>query len=150
MAIEAIKVHDLSKHFGEIIAVNNLSFDVMQGEICALLGGNGAGKTTTISMLLGLLIPTSGAIEVLGSNMLLDRYRVLPRINFSSPYVDLPKRLTARENLMVYAKLYGVNKPKKRVTKMKKPLRRSIITKNENANGTKKTRLPVNKKNRRS
>ena len=90
MAIEAIKVHDLSKHFGEIIAVNNLSFDVMQGEICALLGGNGAGKTTTISMLLGLLIPTSGAIEVLGSNMLLDRYRVLPRINFSSPTSIFP------------------------------------------------------------
>ncbi len=122
MAIEAIKVHDLSKHFGEIIAVNNLSFDVMQGEICALLGGNGAGKTTTISMLLGLLIPSSGAINVLGSNMLLDRYRVLPRINFSSPYVDLPKRLTARENLMVYAKLYGVNNPKKRVESLSSDL----------------------------
>ena len=122
MAIEAIKVHDLSKHFGEIIAVNNLSFDVMQGEICALLGGNGAGKTTTISMLLGLLIPSSGAINILGSNMLLDRYRVLPRINFSSPYVDLPKRLTARENLMVYAKLYGVNNPKKRVENLSSDL----------------------------
>jgi len=73
-----------------------------------LLGGNGAGKTTTISMLLGLLIPSSGEIEILGADMLRDRYRVLSRINFSSPYVDLPKRLTSRENLMVYSKLYGI------------------------------------------
>ena len=122
MAIAAIKVHDLSKSFGKILAVNSLNFAVTQGEICALLGGNGAGKTTTISMLLGLLIPSSGAISVLGSNMLLDRYRVLPRINFSSPYVDLPKRLTARENLMVYAKLYGVNDPKKRVASLSSDL----------------------------
>lgn len=122
MAIAAIKVHNLSKCFGEIIAVNSLNFDVTQGEICALLGGNGAGKTTTISMLLGLLIPSSGAINVLGSNMLLNRYRVLPRINFSSPYVDLPKRLTAQENLMVYAKLYGVNDPKKRVASLSSDL----------------------------
>lgn len=122
MAIAAIKVHDLSKCFGEIIAVNSLNFAVTQGEICALLGGNGAGKTTTISMLLGLLIPSSGAISVLGSNMLLDRYRVLPRINFSSPYVDLPKRLTAQENLMVYAKLYGVNDPKQRVASLSSDL----------------------------
>ena len=82
--------------------MNELSFDVRRGEICALLGGNGAGKTTTISMLL-LLIPSMGKIEILGADMLRDRYRILSMINFSSPYVDLPKRLTSRENLMVYS-----------------------------------------------
>ncbi|CAN0414119.1 unnamed protein product [Laminaria digitata] len=107
----AVKVENLAKHFGDVIAVENLSFDAREGQILGLLGGNGAGKTTTISMILGLLIPTSGTLEVLGTDMLRHRYRVLPRINFSSPYVDLPKRLTSRENLMVYAKLYGVSDP---------------------------------------
>ena len=99
MADMAIRVEKLVKRFGEIVAVNELSFDVRRGEICALLGGNGAGKTTTISMLLGLLIPSTGKIEILGADMLRDRYRVLSMINFSSPYVDLPKRLTSRKIL---------------------------------------------------
>ena len=107
----AIKVENLAKKFGDVVAVDSLSFDVRSGDIVGLLGGNGAGKTTTISMILGLLIPTSGALEVLGADMLRHRYQVLPRINFSSPYVDLPKRLTSRENLMVYAKLYGIREP---------------------------------------
>lgn len=111
----AIKVGNLAKHFGDVVAVENLSFDARAGEIVGLLGGNGAGKTTTISMILGLLIPTSGTLEVLGADMLRHRYRVLSRINFSSPYVDLPKRLTSRENLMVYAKLYGVATPARRL-----------------------------------
>ena len=111
----AIKVGNLAKRFGDITAVENLSFEAREGEIIGLLGGNGAGKTTTISMILGLLIPTSGTLEVLGTDMLRYRYRVLSRINFSSPYVDLPKRLTSRENLMVYAKLYGVSKPARRL-----------------------------------
>jgi len=111
----AIKVENLAKRFGDVVAVENLSFDARKGEIVGLLGGNGAGKTTTISMILGLLIPTSGSLEVLGTDMLRHRYRVLPRINFSSPYVDLPKRLTSRENLMVYAKLYGVPDPARRL-----------------------------------
>lgn len=111
----AIKVENLAKHFGDVVAVENLSFDAREGEIVGLLGGNGAGKTTTISMILGLLIPTSGTLEVLGTDMLRHRYRVLSRINFSSPYVDLPKRLTSRENLMVYAKLYGIPSPARRL-----------------------------------
>ena len=111
----AIRVENLAKRFGDVVAVENLSFDAREGEIVGLLGGNGAGKTTTISMILGLLIPTSGSLEVLGTDMLRHRYRVLPRINFSSPYVDLPKRLTSRENLMVYAKLYGVPDPARRL-----------------------------------
>lgn len=122
MADRAIKVDRLGKRFGEIVAVNELSFDVRQGQTCALLGGNGAGKTTTISMLLGLLIPSAGEIEILGADMLRDRYRVLSRINFSSPYVDLPKRLTSRENLMVYSKLYGIADPKARVAGLARDL----------------------------
>ena len=122
MADMAIRVEKLVKRFGEIVAVNELSFDVCRGEICALLGGNGAGKTTTISMLLGLLIPSTGKIEILGADMLRDRYRVLSMINFSSPYVDLPKRLTSRENLMVYSRLYGIRNPKERVAGLAKDL----------------------------
>ena len=111
MANAAIKVKNLSKHFGDIVAVDDLTFEIEEGSLAALLGGNGAGKTTTISMLLGLLIPTSGQLEILGVDMLRDRYSALADVNFSSPYVDLPKRLTVRENLMVYAKLYGVADP---------------------------------------
>ena len=118
----AIRVEKLVKRFGEVVAVNEISFDVRRGGICALLGGNGAGKTTTISMLLGLLIPSTGKIEILGADMLRDRYRVLAMINFSSPYVDLPKRLTSRENLMVYSRLYGIRNPKERVAGLAKDL----------------------------
>ncbi len=114
----AIKVQNLAKKFGDIVAVDDLSFEVCEGDIVGLLGGNGAGKTTTISMILGLLIPTSGSLEVLGADMLRHRYRVLPRLNFSSPYVDLPKRLTSRENLMVYAKLYGIRDPGRRLAEL--------------------------------
>ena len=113
-----IKLENLSKYFGDVVAVESLSFDALGGEIVGLLGGNGAGKTTTISMILGLLTPTSGTLEVLGTDMLRDRYRVLPRINFSSPYVDLPKRLTCRENLMVYAKLYGIPAARHRLSEL--------------------------------
>ena len=104
----AILVAGLTKRFGTVTAVEDLHFTVQAGSVTALLGGNGAGKTTTISMLLGLLLPTAGRIEVLGEDMVRHRYRVLPRLNFSSPYVDLPHRLTVRENLRIYAGLYGV------------------------------------------
>ncbi len=103
-----IRVDELRKLFGAIAAVDGLSFTVERGSTVALLGANGAGKTTTISMLLGLLLPTSGRIEILGEDMLAHRNRVLPRVNFSSPYVDLPHRLSVRENLKVYGHLYGV------------------------------------------
>jgi len=118
----AIKVENLAKRFGDVLAVENLSFEAREGEVVGLLGGNGAGKTTTISMILGLLIPTSGSLEVLGTDMLRHRYRVLSRINFSSPYVDLPKRLTSRENLMVYARLYGVPNPARRLAALAEDL----------------------------
>jgi ABC-2 type transport system ATP-binding protein len=111
----AIKAACLSKRYGEVVAVDSIDFEVAQGEIVGLLGGNGAGKTTTIAMILGLLLPSAGEITVLGCDMLRHRYRVLPRMNFSSPYVDLPKRLKVRENLEVYAELYGLAHPRARV-----------------------------------
>ena len=104
----AVSVRELSKEFGAVKAVDGLTFDLEPGGIVALLGGNGAGKTTTIAMLLGLLLPTSGTVRALGADMTRDRYRALGRMNFSSPYVELPGRLTAEENLLVYARLYGV------------------------------------------
>ena len=104
----AIRVEHLTTRFGEVIAVDSINFEVTRGDTCALLGGNGAGKTTIIAMLLGLLTPTSGCVQVMGVDMFTDRYRVLPRMNFSSPYVDLPKRLKVEQNLRVYGRLYGV------------------------------------------
>ena len=106
--VAAIEVIHLRKLYGDVVAVDDMSFAIPAGTTLGLLGGNGAGKTTTISMLLGLLTPTAGQIRMLGEDMLHHRYRVLPRVNFSSPYVDLPHRLTVRQNLDVYAKLYGV------------------------------------------
>jgi len=111
----AIVVRDLSKRYAKVDALRGVSFDVRAGTTTALLGGNGAGKTTTLSMLLGVLLPSAGTIEVLGCDMLRDRYRVLPRMNFTSPYADLPKRLTVRENLRVFADLYGVLDPGRRI-----------------------------------
>ncbi|HLO78007.1 MAG TPA: ABC transporter ATP-binding protein [Magnetospirillum sp.] len=114
----ALQVENLSKHFGGVAAVDGISFTVTRGSTVALLGGNGAGKTTTISMLLGLLLPSSGSVRVLGEDMVRHRYRVLPRLNFSSPYVDLPHRLSVRENLTVYGHLYGVADLKARIASL--------------------------------
>jgi ABC-2 type transport system ATP-binding protein len=111
----AIVVAGLSKSYGAVEAVKDVTFAVRRGTTTALLGGNGAGKTTTLSMLLGLLTPTAGRITVLGETMPAHRHRVLPRMNFTSPYVDLPKRLTVRENLAVFADLYGVRRPRERI-----------------------------------
>ena len=115
MSQAVIKVEVLTKRFDDTTAVDAISFAVPAGTVAGLLGGNGAGKTTTISMLLGLLLPTSGSIEVLGVDMLRHRHRVLPRMNFSSPYVDLPHRLTVAENLTVYGHLYGLSRVRSRV-----------------------------------
>ncbi len=111
----SINVRHLRKVYGEVVAVDDLSFAVPPGAVLGLLGGNGAGKTTTIAMLLGLLEPTAGDIEVLGVDMLRRRYAALPRMNFSSPYVDLPHRLTVRQNLAFYGRLYGVKDLERRV-----------------------------------
>lgn len=110
-----IEVHRLTKHFGDVTAVNALSFTVDKGEILGLLGPNGAGKTTTIQMLLGLTTPTSGDIRIFGLDVRKHRLAILQRVNFSSAYVSLPSNLTGRENLTVFARLYGVRKPQQKI-----------------------------------
>lgn len=104
----AVEARDLAKAFDGTPAVDGVSFQVARGTTFGLLGVNGAGKTTTLMMMLGLLLPDGGSARVLGFDMARERYRALARANFSSPYVDLPHRLTARENLRVYAGIYGV------------------------------------------
>ena len=105
----AIAVHNLVKLYRGVTAVDRVSFSVPRGSIVGLLGGNGAGKTTTIAMIMGLVLPTGGSATVLGADMARDRYRVLHRINFESPYVEMPKRLTVRQNLRVFGALYSVD-----------------------------------------
>jgi ABC-2 type transport system ATP-binding protein len=114
----AIEVRNLTKRFKETLAVDRIDFTVERGVTAALLGGNGAGKTTTLSMLLGLLLPTEGTIRIFGEDMLKHRHRVLPRMNFSSPYVDLPHRLTVRENLVIYGRLYSLRRLKDRIAEL--------------------------------
>ena len=111
----SIDVRHLRKVYGTVVAVDDLTFSVPRGAVLGLLGGNGAGKTTTIAMLLGLLEPTIGEIYVLGIDMSKRRYAALPHMNFSSPYVDLPHRLTVRENLLFYGRLYGVKQLARRI-----------------------------------
>src|ERR1700687_3386770 len=111
----SINVRHLRKVYGDVVAVDALTFAVPRCAVLGLLGGNGAGKTTTIAMLLGLLEPTAGEIRVLGVDMLKRRYAALPRMNFSSPYVALPHRLMVRQNLLFYGRLYGVKKLARRI-----------------------------------
>lgn len=122
MNASALHVENLCKAFAGQMAVDRISFTVATGSTTALLGGNGAGKTTTISMLLGLLLPDSGSVRVLGEDMVRHRYRVLPRVNFSSPYVELPHRLTVQENLTVYGHLYGIPALKHRIAQLAEEL----------------------------
>ena len=104
----AISIRNLAKVYRTSTAVAGITVDVAQGSVTGLLGGNGAGKTTTIAMIMGLVIPTRGTVSVLGADMARERHKVLARMNFESPYVDMPGRLTVRENLTVFARLYGV------------------------------------------
>jgi ABC-2 type transport system ATP-binding protein len=104
----AIAVDRLVKRYKSVTAVAGISFALTPGSITALLGGNGAGKTTTIAMILGLVEPSEGTAHVLGAAMPRERYRVLHRMNFESPYVEMPRRLTVRQNLRVFGQLYGV------------------------------------------
>jgi ABC-2 type transport system ATP-binding protein len=118
----AIQVSTLTKRFDGALAVDAVSFSIERGSATALLGPNGAGKTTTLAMLLGLMTPTSGSIRVLGTDMLRHRYRVLGRMNYASPYIDLPQRLTVRENLNVYGRLYGVRALSNRIEQLAQEL----------------------------
>jgi ABC-2 type transport system ATP-binding protein len=99
-------------------AVDGISFALDRGSVTGLLGGNGAGKTTTIAMILGLIEPTSGAARVMGATMPGERYRVLHRMNFESPYVDMPNRLTVRQNLVVFGRLYAVEHLRDRIARI--------------------------------
>jgi ABC-2 type transport system ATP-binding protein len=104
----AIVVADLAKIYQCGMAVAGISFALPAGSITGLLGGNGAGKTTTIAMIMGLVLPTSGRIQVLGCSMPDQSAEVLGRMNFESPYVDMPMRLTVRQNLTIFGRLYAV------------------------------------------
>jgi ABC-2 type transport system ATP-binding protein len=114
----AIRVEGLVKRYGEVVAIADLGFEVEAGSTTALLGANGAGKTTTIAIILGLLAASAWRITVLGAEIPRQRARVLGRMNFSSPYVDLPLRLSLRQNLLVYTDLYRVPEPKRRIAEL--------------------------------
>jgi ABC-2 type transport system ATP-binding protein len=108
----------LVKIYKGTTAVDGISFRLAAGSITGLLGGNGAGKSTTIAMIMGLVLPTSGHVHVLGAEMPKERYRVLHRMNFESPYVDIPSRLSVRQNLSVFAQLYGVKDIDERIARL--------------------------------
>jgi ABC-2 type transport system ATP-binding protein len=117
-----IAVERLVKIYKTIAAVDGISFTLTAGSITGLLGGNGAGKTTTIAMIMGLTMPTSGRVTVLGAEMPRQRYHVLHRMNFESPYVEVPMRLTVRQNLTVFGKLYGVENLRGRIAQLAEEL----------------------------
>src|SRR4051812_5791258 len=114
----AIKVAHLIKTYKTTRAVDDVSFRITRGSITGLLGGNGAGKTTTIAMVMGLVLPTSGRIQVLGHPMPEESDAVRGRMNFESPYVDMPMRLTVRQNLTVFGKLYAVADVRGRIAQL--------------------------------
>ena len=111
----AIAADNLVKLYKNVTAVAGISFRLAPGSVTGLLGGNGAGKTTTIAMILGLIMPTSGSVRVLGAQMPRQRYQVLHRMNFESPYIDMPHRLTVRQNLQVFGRLYAVEHLRERI-----------------------------------
>lgn len=115
MSDTAACVRGLTKRFGGRSVVDDLSFDLVRGRVLGLLGPNGAGKTTAIHCMLGLTQADAGEIEILGLKMPRDRRKILARVNFSSAYVSLPHNLLVRESLLVYARLYGVSKPEKKI-----------------------------------
>jgi len=117
-ASAAIEVAHLAKVYKTTRAVDDVSFRIARGSITGLLGGNGAGKTTTIAMIMGLVLPTSGRIQVLGHSMPDQSASVLGRMNFESPYVDMPMRLTVRQNLTIFARLYAVDNVRERIEKL--------------------------------
>src|SRR6267154_2441542 len=114
----AIEVAHLVKLYKTTRAVDDVTFRIARGSITGLLGGNGAGKTTTIAMIMGLVLPTSGRIQVLGAAMPDQSADVLGRMNFESPYVDMPMRLTVRQNLTIFGKLYAVANLRERIEKL--------------------------------
>jgi len=120
---KSIIVENLTKNYIKKEAVKNISFEISENEILGLLGPNGCGKTTTIAMMLGLLKPTYGNVFINGKNIENNRISLLHKMNFISPYIELPKKLTVKENLIVYGKLYGVKKIQERIKYLTEKLR---------------------------
>ena len=118
-----VEVKNLKKDFSSKEAVKNISFNIKENEILGLLGPNGSGKTTTIGMLLGLLKPTAGEIKIDNMNFERNRIEILSKINFISPYIELPKKLTVKQNLIVYGKLYNIENLKERIQYLTDQLR---------------------------
>jgi len=119
----SIIVENLSKNYSENKAVENISFKIAENEIVGLLGPNGCGKTTTMAMILGLLKPSKGEILIDGMNIDKNRIKLLHKMNFISPYIELPKKLTVKENLIVYARLYSVKNINERISYLSETLR---------------------------
>ena len=115
MSTTMIEINNLNKKFGNILAVKNINFKINKGTIIGLLGPNGCGKSTTIGMILGLIKPTSGSVIINNKNIENNRTNLLQKMNFISPYIELPKKLTVEENLKVYGKLYGVKNLKEKI-----------------------------------
>ena len=118
-----VEVKNIKKNYGKNEAVKGISFNIKEDEILGLLGPNGSGKTTTIGMLLGLLKPTSGEIFINGQKLVGNRIEILEQINFISPYIELPKKLTVKQNLTVYGKLYKINNINERIEFLSEKLR---------------------------
>ena len=119
----SIEVINLSKSYKSKQAVNNINFKINENEIIGLLGPNGCGKTTTIGMILGLLKPTSGQVFINGIDIEKNKISLLHKMNFISPYIELPKKLTVKQNLTVYAKLYNINNLNNRIDYLSNKLR---------------------------
>ena len=119
----SIEVINLSKSYKSKQAVNNINFKINENEIVGLLGPNGCGKTTTIGMMLGLLKPTSGQVLINGMDIEKNKISLLHKMNFISPYIELPKKLTVRQNLIVYGKLYNVNNLNEQIDYLSNKLR---------------------------
>jgi len=119
----SIEVINLSKSYKSKQAVNNINFKINENEIVGLLGPNGCGKTTTIGMILGLLKPTSGQVLINGIDIEKNKISLLHKMNFISPYIELPKKLTAKQNLTVYGKLYNINNLNDRIDYLSNKLR---------------------------
>ncbi len=114
-----LEVKNLVKKFNTTIAVDNISFEIEKNKTLGLLGPNGCGKTTSIGMMLGLITPTSGQILINGEKLeSQNRIKLLSLINFASPYIELPKKLSVKQNLEIYARLYGVKKVEERISEM--------------------------------
>ena len=114
-----IKVQNLTKKFNNFLAVNNINFTLEKNKTLGLLGSNGCGKTTSIGMMLGLITPTSGEVLINNKNINnANRNDLLSRMNFASPYIELPKKLTVRQNLEVYGRLYGIKDLKNRISEI--------------------------------